>query len=172
MSTLPCTASKTCSSSSNMPAPTLPKTPIGWVLGPDGEKYEILKMVWASQGLVGRGTACYCVRDPTTSKVFAMKDYWVDNSQLEHESNILERLRGIKGIPIQVKAWNVQFQGESDSTIRIRRSYKHLTSNIKRAIGKGRTHRRILMTPFAISIVNFSSVEELISSLCDIVHGK
>lgn len=155
-----------------MPPPPLPTKPIGWVDGPDGEKYEILKMVWSSQGLVGRGTACYCVRDPNTNQVFAMKDYWVDKNQLDHESNILRRLDGIQGIPIVVKAWNVPFQGQPDSTLRIRAPYKNLRANIKRAIGKGRIHRRILMTPFATSILNFSSVEELISALCDIVHGE
>lgn len=97
----------------------------------------------------------------------------MDNSQLEHESNMLQRLRGIQGIPIKVKAWNVQFQGEADSTMRIRLPYtKQLTANTKMAIGRGRTHRRILMTPFATSIVNFSSVEELVSVVCDIVKGK
>jgi hypothetical protein len=107
-----------------------------------------------------------------TGEIFAMKDYWVDNNQLEHESTILQRLRGVPGIPIQVKAWNVQFQGEADSTMRIRRPYKNLATNVKRAIGMGRTHRRILMSPFATSIVNFTSVEELITAVCDIVHGK
>lgn len=129
-------------------------------------------MVWASQGLVGRGTACYCVKNPTTGEIFAMKDYWVDNSQLQHESNMLEKLRGVRGIPILVKAWSVPFRGQSDSTMHIRLHYKHLTTNVKMAIGTGRTHRRILMSPFATSIVNFSSVEELVSAVCDIVHGK
>ncbi|KAG6371354.1 hypothetical protein JVT61DRAFT_9553 [Boletus reticuloceps] len=152
--------------------PDLPTDPIGWVLGPDGEKYDILKMVWASQGLVGRGTACYCVRDPKTGEIFTLKDYRVDNSQLKHESDILERLRGIQGIPIKIKAWNVQFQGVADSTMHIRLPYKHrLSANMKMAIGAGRTHRHILMSPFTTSIVNLGSVEELVSAICDIIRA-
>lgn len=105
--------------------------PIGWLLGPDGEKYDVLGILWVSNSFVGRGTICYQVRDQATGKIYALKDHWVEISRVDHESDILASFNDIPGIPKLIRAWNVQFQDHDDTTSRIRQHFRNLLAESK-----------------------------------------
>jgi len=88
--------------------------PLGEIEGPNNKTYEILALVWRGGSFIGRGTTCWKVRD-RTGKIYTLKDSWVEEPRVSHESDVLTRLKGIEGIPELVAAWNVQFEGKDNS---------------------------------------------------------
>lgn len=159
-----------------------PPIVIGWVTIPGRKKLDILGIVWTSDGLVGRGTTCYRVRDPATLQEYALKDYWVDALSIDHETQMLRKLKDIPGVPDAVLSWtvgeegNVNVQGfkAPQNTIDARACYNasDLSHQMLLAIGNCRVHRRILMTPFAAPIYTFASLKELVWSFLTIAESK
>lgn len=157
---------------------------IGWVVIPGGKRLDIMGIVWTSDGMVGRGTACYHVRDPATLQDFALKDCWVDKKSVYHETNMLNRLKNIPGVPKVAHSWTVgEEEGDvgenwkalnfAQNTLGVRRKYEPvLPKPTLLAMGNCRVHRRILMTPFASPIYAFTSVKELVWSFVTISESK
>ncbi|KAH7917435.1 hypothetical protein BV22DRAFT_1135408 [Leucogyrophana mollusca] len=77
--------------------------------------YDILEIIWSSQGFISRGTTVYCVRSKE-GKEYVLKDYWVKANG--HKAAILEKIMSLKidGIPMLVEKWNIQFNGQDDTT--------------------------------------------------------
>jgi hypothetical protein len=93
---------------------------IGWIEGKDKEKLLIISILWRSQDLFSHGTICYRVRDRHGHE-YALKDCWVEEAKRNHEEKVLEIVRGIPNVVTLVAAWDVEYEGEPDSTARIRR---------------------------------------------------
>ncbi|KAH7918085.1 hypothetical protein BV22DRAFT_994777, partial [Leucogyrophana mollusca] len=142
-----------------------PKGPIGRVIGSTASAiYNIVSKIWSSDAFIGRGTVVYHVKS-TDGKAYVLKDCWVNKKDVEHESMILEKAKGIPGVPKLVDAWNVTFNGEVDCTSRIR----HGLGKVLPKSFITRVHRRLLMTPLGLPITTFRSQRELLSCFRDIV---
>ncbi|KAG1749026.1 uncharacterized protein EDB91DRAFT_1079130 [Suillus paluster] len=53
-------------------------------------------------------------------KVYALKDCWVDERNLDNEAKILKAVEGVSNVVRLVGHWDVQYDGCSDSTSKIR----------------------------------------------------
>lgn len=137
---------------------------IGWIEDKQRRKLLIIAILWRSQGIFSRGTTCYRVRDQDGVE-YALKDCWVDEAKKDHEERILEIVRGIPNVVTLVAAWDVEYEGESDSTLRIRKRHGGKFSPGFRC----KYHRRMLLTPCGEPLSAFSTKRELISAFRDFV---
>ncbi|KAG2114940.1 hypothetical protein BD769DRAFT_1673246 [Suillus cothurnatus] len=125
---------------------------IGWIEDKQRRKLLIISILWRSQGLFSRGTICYRVRDKDRVE-YALKDCWV-----------LEIVRGIPNVVTLIAAWDVEYEGESDSTLRIRNRHGKFSPGFR-----CKYHRRMLLTPCGEPLSTFSSKRELISAFRDFI---
>ncbi|KAG1862604.1 hypothetical protein F4604DRAFT_1683751 [Suillus subluteus] len=91
---------------------------IGWIEDQQRRKLLIIAIVWRSQGLFSHGTICYRVRDKDGVE-YALKDCWVDEAKKDHEEKVLEIVWGIPNVVTLIAAWDVEYEGESNSTLHI-----------------------------------------------------
>ncbi|KAG2028805.1 hypothetical protein BDR03DRAFT_829217, partial [Suillus americanus] len=154
------------------PHDDLPNMPVGakgWVQDDIGDVYWIMAVLWKSRGLFSRGTVCYRVRSKHGID-YALKDCWVDEDCLEHEVTFLEAVRGIPNVVQLVKHWDVKFNGEIDSTSKIR---AHIRDHLpKSCTYVNKIHRRMLLTPCGLPLTTFKSVPELLNVFQDVVVGE
>ncbi|KAG1896848.1 uncharacterized protein F5891DRAFT_983078 [Suillus fuscotomentosus] len=86
--------------------------------------YNILDLIFSTQGLVGRGTVCYLVRKD--EEEYIVKDHWVLGSKSEvlNEICMMEKMDGICGVPCLVEYWLVEMEpGEVDKTVKYCQKY-------------------------------------------------
>ncbi|KAG2746668.1 hypothetical protein P692DRAFT_201806973 [Suillus brevipes Sb2] len=79
--------------------------------------YDLLKVIFCNQGLVGRGTVCYLAR--REGEEFIIKDHWVkgDKSVVLNEVEMLKALKDIPGVPQYVEHCLVEVEpGKVDDT--------------------------------------------------------
>ncbi|KAG2096726.1 uncharacterized protein F5147DRAFT_778235 [Suillus discolor] len=94
--------------------------PIGRITVND-HAYDILELIFSSQGLIGRGTVCYLAR--RDDKEYIIKDHWVlgGKDAVLNEVNMLHEMKGVHGIPELVEYWLVEVApGEVDETMSYR----------------------------------------------------
>ncbi|KAG1723861.1 hypothetical protein EDB19DRAFT_1834450 [Suillus lakei] len=140
--------------------------PIGRITVND-HTYNILEVIFSSQGLVGRGTVCYLAR--RDNEEYIIKDHWVLGGKdvVLNEVRMLREMQGVHGVPELVEYWLVEIApNEVDETMNYR--YKVLGS-IK---GTSRTHVCLVLKPRARPLHVFWTKLELVSALRDIVIGK
>ncbi|KAG1898433.1 uncharacterized protein F5891DRAFT_899785, partial [Suillus fuscotomentosus] len=138
-------------------------TPIGRIIVND-HAYDILELIFSSQGLVGRGTVCYLAR--RNGKEYIIKDHWVLGGKdvALNEVKMLGEMRGVRGVPELVEYWLVEIApNEVDETMNYR--YK-VFGSIR---GTSRTHVRLVLKPRARPLHAFRTRVELVSALRDIV---
>lgn len=144
----------------------------------DGAEYNIICILWASNGFIGRGTVCFHVRlrgapprPPGTLDQFdcVLKDSWVEESLVEHERSMLEYIDGLEGMPSLIKAWTVQYDGKDDNTSRYRPE-GWIPPETSKFVP--RIHRRLLMTPVGSPLSTFRSQKELLLGLIDGLEGE
>ncbi|KAG1767509.1 hypothetical protein EDD22DRAFT_949965 [Suillus occidentalis] len=122
--------------------------PIGkiWV---NNHFYDILDIIFLRQGLVGHSTVCYHVRK--NNEEFIIKDYWAigGNKEALNEIKMMEKMKGIHGVPQLVKYWLVEV-----------------------APGKGTfcTHIRVVLKPWGRPLHKFCTKYKLLASVWDIVQ--
>jgi hypothetical protein len=90
----------------------------------------------------------------------------VDEAKKDHEEKVLEIVRGIPNVVTLIAAWDVEYEGESDSTLRIRNRHGKFSPGFR-----CKYHRRMLLTPCGEPLSTFSSKRELISAFRDFVVG-
>jgi hypothetical protein len=130
--------------------------------------YTIKKILFASRGLVGRGTVCYLAS--WKEEDYIIKDHWVlgkrDNVIL-NEIEMLKEMQGVPGVPELVEYWLV---ATSDGDVDNTRSYRRREHrSIK---GTSRTHVRLVLKPCARPLHMFRTLKELVKALRDIVMSK
>ena len=125
----------------------------------------------SSSGFIGRGTVCWHVRlvdagpgEANEGKIdsndYVLKDNWVDEDLVDHEASILSHIAGIKGVPVLVQSWTVQYKGEDDTTLRYRPA---AWSPFEKFVN--RVHRRQLLRPVGSPLSSFRSQKELLLGL-------
>ncbi|KAG0693675.1 hypothetical protein DFH29DRAFT_881277 [Suillus ampliporus] len=99
------------------PLRTTPSQPIGKILVND-HAYDILELIFSSQGLVGCGTVCYLAR--RDDEEYIIKDHWVlgDKDIALNEVMMLQAMQGVRGVPQLIEYWLVEIGPEEvDETI-------------------------------------------------------
>ncbi|KAG2086481.1 hypothetical protein BD769DRAFT_1681117 [Suillus cothurnatus] len=99
---------------------------ISWIEDKQRQKLLIISMLWRSQGLLSHGNICYHIRDKDGVK-YTLKDCWVDEAKKDHEEKVLEIVQGIPNVVTLIAAWDVEYEGESDSTLHIRNHHSKLS---------------------------------------------
>ncbi|KAG1897425.1 uncharacterized protein F5891DRAFT_1191870 [Suillus fuscotomentosus] len=101
--------------------PQSPAEPCGQIRV-NNKIYTILKILFTTKGLVGRGTVCYLVS--LDEEEYIIKDHWVQGGEEKvlNEINMLKAMSGIPGVPELVDYWKVK---RSDDVIDQTRHYCH-----------------------------------------------
>lgn len=125
--------------------------------------YDIVKCIFYNFLIHGRGTSCWHVR--FKKKDYVIKDSWIHASRVNRETDILEMIKDLRGVPRLIAAWTVEIGGSSDRTdIRRPIPLDTISSDV-------RIHRRILMEPVGIPLSEFGSIRELLSVLIDVLDS-
>ncbi|KAG1895577.1 uncharacterized protein F5891DRAFT_1194099 [Suillus fuscotomentosus] len=126
--------------------------------------YNILDLIFSTQGLVGRGTVCYLARKD--EEEYIVKDHWVLGSKSEvlNEIRMMEKMDGIRGVPRLVEYWLVEMEpGEVDETVKYRQK---VPCSIK---GTSRMHVCLVLKPRTRPLYEFHSRAEFLTSILDII---
>ena len=94
-----------------------------------------------------------------------IKDCWTHASHVNHERDILEKIKDLKGVPHLIAAWMVEIGGLIDQTDVHRPAPLHTLSN------DVHIHLRMLMQPVGAPLSEFGSIHELLSVLIDILDS-
>jgi len=76
--------------------------------------YDIIKQVFFNYLICGQGTLCWHVC--CDGQDYIVKDLWTHESWVDHEKDILTKIRGLKGVPQLIATWTVQIGGKDDQT--------------------------------------------------------
>ena len=126
-----------------------------------GKEYEVVKKIFTSETLRGRGTQCWHVR--REGEEYILKDSWAQVGRKNNEIEMLESVKDVFCVPTIVHGEDLQLaEGGPDSTGIIRAGA---------TMTEERVHRRILMQPVGESIFSFTSKKELIGAFIDIIKG-
>ncbi|KAF5327509.1 hypothetical protein D9619_005151 [Psilocybe cf. subviscida] len=126
----------------------------------EGGVYRLIRLVSRSRSIGGRGTTRWRAvldSDPN-GKLYAIRDSWTDTSRLP-EASLLRAVEGIKEVPQLIGSEKVDNNDGRDITESIR-------SVVDKDLIEGIATRelwRIVCTPFAEELCNFSSKRELLS---------
>ncbi|KAG1859744.1 hypothetical protein F4604DRAFT_1684499 [Suillus subluteus] len=127
--------------------------------------YIIKRILFVTQGLVGRGTTCYLVS--LDEEDYIVKDHWVLGKQdavILNEIKMLDSMCGVPGVPDLVDHWLVTTSdGEVDNTQNYRKKERKSTR------GTNRAHVRLVFKPCARPLHMFRTLKELVRALRDIV---
>ena len=157
-------------------APSIPKQIdlhnfIGMVTSGSGEVYNIILLLSSSSSFIGRGTVCWhvCPIDTGLGKAnegfldgndYVLKDNWVNEELVQYEASILTQIAGIKGVPVLLNSWTVQYNGKDDMTLRYRPAGWQLSGAFV-----NRVHRCQLLRPVGSPLSTFHSQKELLFGL-------
>ncbi|KAG1880183.1 hypothetical protein F4604DRAFT_1922866 [Suillus subluteus] len=129
--------------------------PIGRIIV-DDHAYDILEVIFSSQGLVGCGTVCYLAR--RDDEEYIIKDHWVLGGKdvALNEVEMLREMQGVHGVPELVEYWLVEI------------APNEVLGSIK---GTSHTHIHLVLKPRAWPLHAFQTKVELVSALWDIVKS-
>ncbi|KAG2742376.1 hypothetical protein P692DRAFT_20748553 [Suillus brevipes Sb2] len=134
----------------------------------NNNKYHILKVIFSSIGLIGRGSVCYRARRVSDGQEFIIKDHWVlgdvDDEDVLNEIAMMDAMEGIPGVPKLEEYCKVALpSGEVDNT----RRYRYSQSPSSK--GTWRTHVRLVMKPRARRLQEFRTRKEFVRAMRDIL---
>lgn len=127
--------------------------------------YTIVCPIFVRHLIRSRATSSWKVK--RGKKLYVVKDYWTHKGRKVTEEEILKKIAGQVGVPELVEAWTVQREGADETTNSLRPLFLVHGTEFETRI-----HRRLLITPVGEPLVNFTSLQELMSIFIDIVHGK
>ncbi|KAG0693229.1 hypothetical protein DFH29DRAFT_1040205 [Suillus ampliporus] len=133
----------------------------GWVKDNHDNVYSIMEVLWKSHGLFCHGTVCYHVIDEAGNE-YTLKDCWVTEEKRNHETTILEMVKGIPNVVQLIDHWDACYEGEPDCTARICSQYD--MDHRDNLTFCNRFHRRILLSPCGQPLSKFSSRRELLTA--------
>ncbi|KAG1881761.1 hypothetical protein C8R48DRAFT_14599 [Suillus tomentosus] len=131
----------------------------------DKNTYDILEIIFSTQGLVGRGSVCYLARKD--DEEYIIKDHWVlgGKKAVLNEINMMKKMEGVRGVPQLVEYWLVEVApGEVDDTQAYRYKFPRSIQDTFR------THVRLVLKPRARPLHKFRSKVEFLGAIRDIVN--
>ncbi|KAG2094396.1 kinase-like domain-containing protein [Suillus discolor] len=102
------------------------------------------------------------IEDEKKQKLWIIAVLW--RTKKDHEEKVLELVRGIPNVVTLVAAWDVEYNGEPDSTLRIRHCHGKFSPGFR-----CKYHRHMLLTPCGEPLSTYSTKRELISAFRDFV---
>ncbi|KAG1905173.1 uncharacterized protein F5891DRAFT_1183111 [Suillus fuscotomentosus] len=126
--------------------------------------YNILDLIFSTQGLVGRGTVCYLARKD--EEEYIVKDHWVLGSKSEvlNEICMMEKMDGICGVPRLVEYWLVEMEpGKVDKTV------KYCQKVLRSIKGTSHTHVHLVLKPHVQPLYKFHLRAEFLTLILDII---
>lgn len=137
----------------------------------DGDSYDIVDTIYIECVIRGRATVCFKVKGKG-GKVFVVKSGWVDVSRREKEPAILKELKGVPGITEMISFEQLAASTSDDFEEVIRRGHMSVDdANEMRKRMEMRKQVRVVLTPFASSILKFTSLKELVHAFLTLVEG-
>lgn len=134
-----------------------------------GKVYTLHQNVHRGHTLRGRGTACW--RATCEGVTYAIKDYWTDRTRASVEADLLEKAKGVQGVPKLVEHDVITFQGKEDTTGLVRKILDNPRYREQWEMFDIRVHRRLVMTPFALPIYYFRTKKEPIKGFMDCIQA-
>jgi hypothetical protein len=123
-------------------------------------EYNLLKVLFSGQGLVGCRTVCYLAR--RDGEEYIIKDHWVKNSRngevdvqekmdiVMNEVDMLEAMKDVPGVPKLVEFWLIEVMpNQLDDTQLYRQKIHHSM------IGMYCTHVCLILRPKACHLQEF-----------------
>ncbi|KAI6036762.1 hypothetical protein BKA83DRAFT_4120447 [Pisolithus microcarpus] len=136
---------------------------VAWTIKVKNHLYAILGCIFASNVIQGRATSSWHVRN-THGAHFVVKDYWMHRGRRHTEEEMLNKIKGLKGVPTLDVAWMVQIDGNDKMTALLQPASIFGNTSFETHI-----HRHLLMTPVGHLLLEFSLLQELLSIFIDIV---
>jgi hypothetical protein len=140
----------------------------------NGADYQILSTEFIADMVRGRGTICYrAIRD---EKEYAIKDLWADTGRSHQEVEFLQAAEenNIPGVPICCNSAVIRIDSQDRNDLTswarecIQPTHKRY-EDVKKV--EVREHRRLVMQPFALPLMQFASKIELLSVLRDVIRS-
>lgn len=138
----------------------------------DALEYRIVRTLFHSEPMRGRGTICWHVRRNDLD--YVIKNNWTDVSRHHTEADVLRRAESVQGIAHLVGEEVVRINGREDSTDSIRSVIKDLNNYDRRDWYNKlevRVHRRMVTSPLGEPLSSFRSKKELLMVLIDVIDG-
>ncbi|KAJ7084039.1 hypothetical protein B0H15DRAFT_951785 [Mycena belliarum] len=141
----------------------------------EGIKYTLVKTLFISDVVRGRGTVCWHARHG--GQDFVIKDTWADASRVPTEAEILRKAQDVAGVPKVVADVVVEINGIRESTQNLRSIIKPASEGKAAKLYRNflemdqREHRRLVLTPFGQPLSHFASRKELISIFIDAIKA-
>jgi Fungal protein kinase len=128
--------------------------------------YDVYRKIYLLESLISRGTVIW-IAIGLDRQFYIIKDSWIQENRVESEIQHLEKLKDDsvlgKRVPRLVDGEDVKVYGTVDSTGRYRRDIGGLADQ--------KIHRRLVLSPIGISIIEFNSMREFVLAIIDIVEG-
>ncbi|KAG1893323.1 uncharacterized protein F5891DRAFT_1196554 [Suillus fuscotomentosus] len=131
----------------------------------DKNTYDILEIIFSTQGLVGRGSVCYLARKD--DKEYIIKDHWVlgGKKAVLNEINMMKKMEGVCGVPQLAEYWLVEVApSEVDDTQAYCYKFPHSIQDTFP------THVRLVLKPRVRPLHKFRSKVEFLGAIRDIVN--
>ena len=122
---------------------------------------EIISLIFFNYLICGRGMSCWHVL--YDGQDYVVKDSWAHKSRVNREADILNRIRGLEGVPQLITAWIVEIEGSVDRTDTRRTSFPLYVGV--------RIHCQLLLQPVGLPLSKFKSIHELLSIFIDILDS-
>jgi hypothetical protein len=144
-----------------------------------GEEYNVEEELFRSDALKGRATRCWRVsrmEEQGIREKFVVKDSWVDTRRTRSEIVTLRLIeaRGLckgGGVPKLIHGEDVPLYGGTGSE-----PISTKDSTARRRVPSGkveeRVHRRLLMGPVGMRIIDFKNLKELVGAFVNVVEGN
>ncbi|KAG1848103.1 hypothetical protein F4604DRAFT_1687831 [Suillus subluteus] len=131
----------------------------------DKNTYNILEIIFSTQGLVGCGSVCYLARKD--NEEYIIKDHWVlgGKKAVLNEINMMKKMEGIHGVPQLIEYWLIEVALGKVKDMRVYH-YKFPYS-IQYTF---RTHIHLVLKPHVQPLHKFCSKVEFLSTIQDIVN--
>ena len=142
-----------------------PAAQISQIIYIRSDVYSVLCPIYISHLIRGRGTSSWLVKKG--KKFYIIKDYWTHKGRKHTEEEILLRIKGVLGVSQLVEAWMLQTDGADETTDWLRPAFLVRNKEFETCI-----HQRLLLTPVGDPLVQFSSLQELVSIFINIVQGE
>ncbi|KAF9476620.1 hypothetical protein BDN70DRAFT_923155 [Pholiota conissans] len=138
-------------------------------------RYEILETIFISDALVGSGTVCWRARrviEEGGEGDVVIKTVWVDEESGMNEREIMGLVGDVEGVVKLVASEAVLVNGEEDTTDHVRLVIQESYADFQNMNDiEIRALHRLVLTPYAQEITQFSSKRELLSVFIDAVQA-
>ena len=137
----------------------------------------MIEVLFVGSGIACRGTICYLVAKGYS--FYVIKEAWFDG-RLYNELHFMKFImkheaasqKKIPNIPTYFHGGDVKVKDRLDAQVEIIDSTRRNRPDECTYIAHDRTRCRLVLRPIGRTIEDFSSIEEILSALLDVVIGK